>query len=68
VEDDLASKITCESCHTHAPHQAGSKANDHTDKVACQSCHIPEFARVNPTKMSWDWAQAGRKKDGKNGK
>jgi len=65
VEDDLASKINCESCHTHTPHQAGSKANDHTDKVACQSCHIPEFARVNPTKMSWDWAQAGRKKDGK---
>jgi octaheme c-type cytochrome (tetrathionate reductase family) len=65
VEDDLASKITCESCHTHTPHKVGSKANDHTDKVACQSCHIPEFARVNPTKMSWDWAQAGRKKDGK---
>ena len=29
---------------------------DHTDKVACQSCHIPEFARVNPTKVSWDRA------------
>ncbi len=65
VQDDLASKITCESCHTHTPHKAGSKANDHTDKVACQSCHIPEFARVNPTKMSWDWARAGIKKDGK---
>jgi octaheme c-type cytochrome (tetrathionate reductase family) len=65
VEDDLASKITCESCHTGTPHQAGSKANDHTDKVACQSCHIPEFARVNPTKMSWDWSQAGKTKDGK---
>jgi octaheme c-type cytochrome (tetrathionate reductase family) len=66
VEDDLASKITCESCHTRTPHKAGSKANDHTDKVACQSCHIPEFARVNPTKMSWDWAQAGKTKDGKS--
>ena len=65
VEDDLASKITCESCHTLTPHKAGSKANDHTDKVACQSCHIPEFARVNPTKMSWDWAQAGKTKNGK---
>ena len=30
-----------------------------------KSCHIPEFARVNPTKMSWDWSNAGRKKDGK---
>ena len=65
VEDDMASKITCESCHTSTPHKAGSKANDHTDKVACQSCHIPEFARVNPTKMSWDWSQAGKTKDGK---
>ncbi len=65
VEDDLASKITCESCHTSTPHKAGSKANDHTDKVACQSCHIPEFARVNPTKMSWDWSQAGKTRDGK---
>jgi octaheme c-type cytochrome (tetrathionate reductase family) len=65
VEDDLASKITCESCHTDKPHIEGSKANDHTDKVACQSCHIPEFARINPTKISWDWSQAGKKKDGK---
>lgn len=65
VEDDMASKITCESCHTSAPHKTGSKANDHTDKVACQSCHIPEFARVNPTKMSWDWSQAGKTRDGK---
>jgi hypothetical protein len=39
--------------------------NDHTDKVACQSCHIPTFARVNPTKMWWDWSQAGKKKNGK---
>ncbi len=65
VEDDMASKITCESCHTSTPHKAGSKANDHTDKVACQSCHIPEFARVNPTKMSWDWSKAGKTRDGK---
>ena len=65
IEDDLASKITCESCHSSQPHKSDSKANDHTDKVACQSCHIPTFARVNPTKMSWDWSKAGRKKDGK---
>jgi octaheme c-type cytochrome (tetrathionate reductase family) len=65
VEDDLTTKITCESCHTATPHPMGSKMNDHTDKVACQSCHISEFARVNPTKMSWDWSQAGQLKDGK---
>jgi octaheme c-type cytochrome (tetrathionate reductase family) len=65
IEDDLTTKITCESCHSSTPHKADSKANDHTDKVACQSCHIPEFARVNPTKMSWDWSQSGKLKDGK---
>jgi octaheme c-type cytochrome (tetrathionate reductase family) len=65
VEDDLTTKITCESCHTATPHEVGSKMNDHTDKVACQSCHIAEFARVNPTKMSWDWSQSGKLKDGK---
>ena len=65
IEDDLTSKIMCESCHSSTPHKPGVKANDHTDKVACQSCHIPEFARVNATKMSWDWSKAGQKKDGK---
>jgi len=66
IEDDLASKITCESCHSDKPHKRHAKANDHTDRVACQSCHIPAFARVNPTKMWWDWSKAGQKKDGKN--
>lgn len=65
IEDDLATKITCESCHSSTPHKADSKANDHTDKVACQACHIPTFARVNPTKMSWDWSKAGKTKNGK---
>lgn len=65
LEDDMASKITCESCHTSSPHETYSKENDHTDRVACQSCHIPHFARVNPTKMSWDWSKSGKRKDGK---
>ncbi len=65
IQDDLATKITCESCHSNIPHKEDAKANDHTDKVACQSCHIPAFARVNPTKMRWDWSTAGKKKDGK---
>ncbi len=66
IQDDMATKITCESCHGTLPHKrADSKMNDHVDKVACQSCHIPEFARVNPTKMWWDWTKAGDLKDGK---
>ena len=66
IEDDLTPKIMCESCHGSKPHKSGSKVNDHTDKVACQSCHIPTFARVNPTKMWWDWSKAGNTKDGKH--
>ncbi|SLM27958.1 Cytochrome c family protein [Desulfamplus magnetovallimortis] len=65
LEDDLAPKITCVSCHSETPHKTASKMNDHTDRVACQSCHIPDFARVNPTKMSWNWSKAGDLKDGK---
>lgn len=67
LEDDLGSKIMCESCHSARPHKSelGMKLNDHTDKLACQSCHIPTFARELPTKMWWDWSTAGKKKDGK---
>jgi len=65
IQDDLASKITCESCHSSTPHKMNAKANDHTDRVACQSCHIPAFAREIPTKMWWDWSKAGRMQDGK---
>ncbi|WP_027180210.1 tetrathionate reductase family octaheme c-type cytochrome [Maridesulfovibrio bastinii] len=67
LEDDLGSKIMCESCHSSTPHKSeiGSKMNDHTDRVACQSCHIPTFARELPTKVWWDWSKAGKLKDGK---
>ncbi|MCP4024668.1 MAG: tetrathionate reductase family octaheme c-type cytochrome [Desulfobacteraceae bacterium] len=65
IQDDMATKITCESCHGVLPHKNDSKMNDHVDKVACQACHIPEYARINPTKMWWDWTKAGKKKDGK---
>jgi len=52
---------TCEACHGSEPHVAGSeKLNSHTSKVACQTCHIPEFARAQPTKMTWDWSTAGK--------
>ncbi len=65
IEDDLAPKITCVSCHSSEPHKTDSKMNDHTNVVSCQACHIPKFARVNPTKMWWDWSKAGKMKDGK---
>lgn len=66
LQSDIIKRITCHSCHSETPHKPGVKANDHTDKVACQSCHIPEFARVNSTKMWWDWSKAGtRNAEGK---
>ncbi|MDQ1265209.1 MAG: hypothetical protein QG635_359 [Bacteroidota bacterium] len=54
---------TCEQCHTNTPHESGI-LNNHTLKVACESCHIPEIAKVNATKMYWDWSTAGKLKKG----
>ncbi len=53
----------CEQCHTDMPHK-DDILNEHTIKVACQSCHIPVYAKVNATKMAWDWSTAGKLKNG----
>ena len=57
--------LACENCHSDAPHEArfAKYLNRHVKTVACQTCHIPEFARANPTKMEWDWSQAGQDRD-----
>jgi octaheme c-type cytochrome (tetrathionate reductase family) len=52
-------RSTCEQCHGETPHE-NDVINEHTLKVACQTCHIPEYAKVNATKMRWDWSTAGR--------
>lgn len=57
------SRVKCEQCHTELPH-ADDILNKHTVKVACQSCHIPTYAKVNPTKLYWDWSTAGKLKNG----
>jgi octaheme c-type cytochrome (tetrathionate reductase family) len=54
------SVLGCETCHGDRPHPHHAKLNDHTDKVSCQACHIPLLAPAKPTKMWWDWSQAGR--------
>jgi octaheme c-type cytochrome (tetrathionate reductase family) len=56
-------RSTCEQCHTDRPHN-DDVINQHTVKIACQTCHIPVYAKVNATKMSWDWSTAGRLKNG----
>ncbi len=57
---DLEEWIGCEGCHSNTPHDL-AVLNKHDKTVACQTCHIPEYARGGiPTKMSWDWSQAGQ--------
>ncbi len=57
-------RSTCEQCHTAFPHR-DEILNEHTLKVSCQTCHIPVYAKVNPTKIRWDWSTAGVLKNGK---
>jgi hypothetical protein len=57
-------RATCTQCHGNTPH-AMSKLNEHTVKIACQTCHIPTYAKVNPTKLYWDWSTACNLQDGK---
>ncbi len=57
-------RSTCEQCHTETPHK-NEVINEHSMKVACQTCHIPAYAKVNLTKMGWDWSTAGKMLNGK---
>jgi len=57
-------RVQCEQCHSAMPH-ASDILNEHTYKIACQTCHVPIYAKVNPTKLQWDWSTAGKLKDGK---
>ncbi len=59
-------RAQCEDCHTHFPHK-DDLTNEHTLKVSCKTCHIPFYAKVNPTKMSWDWSTATEKLDSAGG-
>lgn len=56
-------RADCEQCHTETPHDE-EILNEHTLKVACQTCHIPVYAKVNSTKLEWDWSTAGKLKNG----
>ncbi len=51
----------CETCHGNEPHEGdmADTLNAHYENIACQTCHIPEFARGEPTMMTWDWSTAG---------
>ena len=59
LSSENKNRVTCEQCHTQKPHD-DKVLDNHTYRVACQTCHIPFYAKVNSTKMSWDWSQAGK--------
>ncbi|WP_423126808.1 tetrathionate reductase family octaheme c-type cytochrome [Gaoshiqia sp. Z1-71] len=63
VSSTNTQRATCEQCHTNTPH-FDPILNRHNAKVSCQACHIPEYAKVNATKMAWKWSEAGKLKDG----
>lgn len=64
VSSENTQRSTCEQCHSGTPHLK-EMLNRHTAKVACQTCHIPEYAKVNATKMAWKWSEAGKLEDHK---
>ena len=64
VSSDNQNRALCEDCHNDNPH-FDKILNTHTARIACQTCHIPEYAKVNATKMDWKWSQAGKMKNGK---
>ncbi len=57
VANDLPTKdVTCESCHTQAPHnQSKYKAllNGHIARLACETCHIKELETDNVVLRDW---------------
>ncbi|MBI5839426.1 MAG: tetrathionate reductase family octaheme c-type cytochrome [Chloroflexi bacterium] len=55
---DPTEQVSCEQCHTNQQHE-DERLNTHLASVACQTCHIPALALEDPTKVFWDWSQAG---------
>ncbi|WP_303720653.1 tetrathionate reductase family octaheme c-type cytochrome [Malonomonas rubra] len=58
VSPGAESQLSCEDCHTAAPHEE-SRLNEHVANVACQTCHIPYYSKEIPTKLWWDWSTSG---------
>jgi octaheme c-type cytochrome (tetrathionate reductase family) len=56
-------RVSCIQCHSQTPHKEDI-VNEHSVKVSCQACHIPTYAKVNSTKLYWNWSTAGKLKNG----
>jgi len=59
LSSENKNRATCVYCHSETPH-VNETLNRHFKRIACQTCHIPIYAKVNGTKMIWDWSTAGR--------
>ena len=59
VSLDNENQVYCMDCHGDNLHE-DERLNYHIDTVACQTCHIPHFALEDPTKMEWNWSDAGQ--------
>lgn len=59
VSLDNENQVYCSDCHGDDLHE-DERLNAHLDTVACQTCHIPNFALEDPTKMEWNWEDAGQ--------
>lgn len=57
VANDLPGvEVTCEGCHTTAPHTEGSQRvmlNGHVARLACETCHIKELEPLNVVLRDW---------------
>ncbi|HMZ07989.1 MAG TPA: tetrathionate reductase family octaheme c-type cytochrome [Anaerolineales bacterium] len=56
---DPQEQVSCEQCHVNQQHE-DERINTHLASVACQTCHVPALALEDPTKVTWDWSQAGQ--------
>jgi hypothetical protein len=57
VATDLPEKeVTCDSCHSRAPHTASEHRailNGHIARMACETCHIPRLEDNNVVLRDW---------------
>lgn len=58
VANDLPGKdVSCESCHTTAPHMKNELTrvilNGHTARIACETCHIKNLETYNVVLRDW---------------
>jgi octaheme c-type cytochrome (tetrathionate reductase family) len=56
---DPTEQVSCEQCHVDQKHE-DKRINTHLSAVACQTCHVPALALEDPSKVYWDWSQAGQ--------